>query len=135
MPSIGDSVTIDVPLGAIVTVRSRSGFEAGTRYDPTDALRCRPARASSTNNETLEGEGMPQQPGDALIAANALRDLILEYRNETENRRAAGPDSPIERAHRDIHAVMQHVALQPFWLEQAGRVRLGLEATFPLFFR
>jgi alkylation response protein AidB-like acyl-CoA dehydrogenase len=42
-------------------------------------------------------------------------------------------DSPIERAHRDIHAVMQHIALQPFWLEQAGRVKLGLEPTHPLF--
>jgi alkylation response protein AidB-like acyl-CoA dehydrogenase len=42
-------------------------------------------------------------------------------------------DSPIERAHRDIYAVLQHVALQPFWLEQAGRVRLGLEPTHPLF--
>ncbi len=42
-------------------------------------------------------------------------------------------DKPIERAHRDIHAVLQHVILQPFWLEEAGRVKLGLEPTNPLF--
>ena len=42
-------------------------------------------------------------------------------------------DCPIERAHRDIHAVMQHILLQHFWLEQAGRVRLGLKPTHPLF--
>lgn len=42
-------------------------------------------------------------------------------------------DFPIERAQRDICAVLQHVILQPFWLEQAGRVRLGLEPTHPLF--
>ncbi len=42
-------------------------------------------------------------------------------------------DSPIERAHRDIYAVTQHIALQPFWLEQAGRVKLGLEPSHPLF--
>ena len=42
-------------------------------------------------------------------------------------------DCPIERAHRDIHAVMQHIVFQHMWLEQAGRVRLGLKPTHPLF--
>jgi alkylation response protein AidB-like acyl-CoA dehydrogenase len=42
-------------------------------------------------------------------------------------------DCPIEQAHRDIHAVLQHVILQRFWLEQAGRIRLGLKPTHPLF--
>lgn len=42
-------------------------------------------------------------------------------------------DSPLERAHRDIHAVTQHIALQPFWREQAGRVQLGMKPTHPLF--
>ena len=42
-------------------------------------------------------------------------------------------DHPIERAHRDIYAVMQHVILQPLWLEEAGRVKLGLEPENPLF--
>jgi alkylation response protein AidB-like acyl-CoA dehydrogenase len=42
-------------------------------------------------------------------------------------------DHPIERAHRDIHAVMQHLVLQPLWLEEAGRVKLGLEPENPLF--
>ena len=51
---------------------------------------------------------------------------------------AAGTSSlyasgPIERAHRDIHAVLQHVVLQPLWLEEAGRVKLGLEPNSPLF--
>ena len=43
-------------------------------------------------------------------------------------------DSPIERAHRDIHAMLQHVITQPLWLEEAGRVKLGLEPTTPMFF-
>jgi indole-3-acetate monooxygenase len=42
-------------------------------------------------------------------------------------------DCPIEQAQRDIHAVFQHVILQRFWLEQAGRIRLGLKPTHPLF--
>jgi hypothetical protein len=40
-------------------------------------------------------------------------------------------DCPIERAHRDIHAVMQHVVFAPMWLEAAGRVRLGLTPQNP----
>ena len=42
-------------------------------------------------------------------------------------------DCHIEQAHRDIHAVLQHIVLQHFWLEQAGRIRLGLKSTHPLF--
>ena len=42
-------------------------------------------------------------------------------------------DCPIERAHRDIHAVMQHVVFAPFWLEAAGQVRLGLTPQIPVF--
>ncbi|MGA7393446.1 MAG: helix-turn-helix domain-containing protein [Terrimicrobiaceae bacterium] len=42
-------------------------------------------------------------------------------------------DCPIERAHRDVHAVMQHVVFAPLWLEAAGQVRLGLTPQNPIF--
>jgi alkylation response protein AidB-like acyl-CoA dehydrogenase len=42
-------------------------------------------------------------------------------------------DCPIERAHRDIYAVMQHVQVAPMWMEAAGRVRLGLPPQTPFF--
>ena len=42
-------------------------------------------------------------------------------------------DCPIERAHRDVHAVIQHVVFAPLWLEAAGRVRLGLGPQNPIF--
>jgi alkylation response protein AidB-like acyl-CoA dehydrogenase len=42
-------------------------------------------------------------------------------------------DCPLERAHRDIHAITQHVVLAHKWLEASGRVRLGLKANDPLF--
>jgi alkylation response protein AidB-like acyl-CoA dehydrogenase len=40
---------------------------------------------------------------------------------------------PLERAHRDLHAVCQHVILQDFWLEDAGRVWLGAPPASPMF--
>ncbi len=42
-------------------------------------------------------------------------------------------DCPLERAHRDMHAMLRHIVVQPFWLEDAGRVRLGLAPTHPLY--
>ncbi len=42
-------------------------------------------------------------------------------------------DCPLERAHRDMHAMLRHVVGQPFWLEDASRVKLGANPTHPLF--
>jgi alkylation response protein AidB-like acyl-CoA dehydrogenase len=42
-------------------------------------------------------------------------------------------DCPLERAHRDMHAMQRHIVVQPFWLEDAGRVKLGLAPTHPLY--
>jgi alkylation response protein AidB-like acyl-CoA dehydrogenase len=44
-------------------------------------------------------------------------------------------DSSLERCHRDIHAAMQHVIIQRVWMEEAGRVKLGMDPTNPLFAR
>ena len=44
-------------------------------------------------------------------------------------------DCPIERAHRDVHAICQHAILAPMWFEQAGKVYFGLTSNSPLFSR
>jgi len=81
----------------------------------------------------------PLTPEDLAEAWSANVTTALECRSiVTAMYAAAGSsalyiDSPIERAHRDIHAVMQHVALQPLWLEEAGRVMFGLDPVNPLF--
>lgn len=41
--------------------------------------------------------------------------------------------SPLERAVRDIQAVTQHIILREIWLEEAGRVILGMEPVVPMF--
>ena len=41
--------------------------------------------------------------------------------------------SPLERIHRDVHAMAAHVIAQPLWMEDTGRVRLGFEPLNPLY--
>ena len=41
--------------------------------------------------------------------------------------------SPLERAHRDMHAMAAHVIAQPMWLEDTGRVALGIKPQNPLY--
>jgi alkylation response protein AidB-like acyl-CoA dehydrogenase len=64
----------------------------------------------------------------AEVGRNALDAMVAE----------AGTSSlytacPLERAHRDIHAMSHHFIAQPSWLEDAGRVRLGMSPTHPLY--
>jgi alkylation response protein AidB-like acyl-CoA dehydrogenase len=41
--------------------------------------------------------------------------------------------SPLERIHRDMHAMAAHVISQPMWVEDTGRVLLGAKPTNPLY--
>jgi alkylation response protein AidB-like acyl-CoA dehydrogenase len=40
---------------------------------------------------------------------------------------------PLERVHRDMHAMRRHIVGQAMWLEDAGRVRLGAAPAHPLY--
>ncbi len=40
---------------------------------------------------------------------------------------------PLERAHRDMHAMRRHIVGQSMWLEDAGRVKLGGPPKHPLY--
>ena len=42
-------------------------------------------------------------------------------------------DCPLERSIRDLQAMERHIATQPVWLEDSGRVLLGHEPVNPLF--
>jgi alkylation response protein AidB-like acyl-CoA dehydrogenase len=42
-------------------------------------------------------------------------------------------DCPLERSIRDLQTMAQHIAAQPVWVEDAGRVLLGHAPTNPLF--
>jgi alkylation response protein AidB-like acyl-CoA dehydrogenase len=70
--------------------------------------------------------------GSILHTARTAKTVVTSM-YEAAGASALYIDCPIERAHRDIHAIMQHIVLQPMWMEEAGRVRLGLKPTHPLF--
>lgn len=69
----------------------------------------------------------------SIVHAAQIAKTTVTSMYEAAGASALYIDCSIEQAHRDIHAVLQHVVLQRFWLEQAGRVRLGLKPTHPLF--
>ncbi len=70
--------------------------------------------------------------GGALHAAKAAKAVVTAM-YEAAGASALYVDCPLERAHRDIYAVGQHIILAHGWLEDAGRVRLGLKPNNPRF--
>jgi alkylation response protein AidB-like acyl-CoA dehydrogenase len=68
----------------------------------------------------------------AILAARKSKAVVTAA-YEGVGTSALYVDCPIERIHRDIHAVTQHVILAPAWLEEAGRVDLGLQPLNPIF--
>lgn len=69
----------------------------------------------------------------SIVHAAQTAKTTVTFMYEAAGISALYIDCLIERAHRDILAVMLHFVLQQSWLEQAGRVRLGLKPTHPLF--
>jgi len=65
--------------------------------------------------------------------ANAVARPIVDRMHGFGGTSALYVASPLERAHRDLHAMLRHVVAQPIWAEDAGRVAFGLEPVAPLF--
>lgn len=83
--------------------------------------------------------GAPSALEDITAVWAAAHHAVDQSRSTVESMYAAGGASslytscPLERAHRDIHAMSRHIVAQPFWLENAGRVKLGMSPTHPLY--
>lgn len=58
----------------------------------------------------------------AVIAMHALAGVSALYTS-----------SPLERAHRDLHAMAAHIIAQPNYVEDTGRVLLGMQPLNPLY--
>ena len=68
----------------------------------------------------------------SVLAAETSRTMVSEIYA------AAGTvslytENKIERAHRDIHAVLQHGIIQPHWMNQAGMAYLGIKPKGAMF--
>jgi len=87
---------------------------------------------------------------EASIAAPATPEQIAEVYNAAHHAMAQGraavsamyslagasalyTSSPLERIHRDMHAMAAHVIAQPMWVEDTGRVLLGVKPVNPLY--
>ncbi len=62
------------------------------------------------------------QGRDAVRAMHALAGASALYTS-----------SPLERAHRDMHAMAAHIIAQPNYFEDTGRVLLGVQPLNPLY--
>jgi indole-3-acetate monooxygenase len=81
------------------------------------------------------------QPGPADIAAvfGAAHHAMAQGRGAVAamyplaGASALYTSSPLERAHRDLHAMAAHIIAQPNYVEDTGRVQLGLKPLNPLY--
>ncbi|HET8936391.1 MAG TPA: acyl-CoA dehydrogenase family protein [Polyangiales bacterium] len=85
--------------------------------------------------EANEPVSIPARANMFAAAQHAAKAALQIVRSSYELAGASAlyESCPIERAHRDIHAATQHVILSELWLEDAGRVALGVAPRSPLF--
>ena len=67
-----------------------------------------------------------------LYSASVARAGVLAM-HSAAGTTALYVDCPLERSVRDLQTMDRHIAAQPVWLEDAGRVLLGHEPINPLF--
>jgi indole-3-acetate monooxygenase len=87
---------------------------------------------AATAGEVRSVDRITTMWGAALHAVDAARHAI-EIMYAAAGTTSLYTDCPLERAHRDVNAMSRHIIAQDFWLEDAGRVRLGMSPTHPLY--
>jgi alkylation response protein AidB-like acyl-CoA dehydrogenase len=70
--------------------------------------------------------------GAGLYAAAVARAAVVTM-HSAAGTTALYIDCPLERSLRDLQTMERHIAAQPLWLEDAGRVLLGHETSNPMF--
>lgn len=149
------AVALGVARGAIddlvALAAEKTPYRSTRRLAERDVVQSMVARAEAATGsaraflvESLDGMAAAAARGDTvdlkaraigrLAVVNAAQagrvavDLCFEAAGTT----ALFVDHPLQRRHRDVHAIGQHVVLAYPGLETVGRVLLGLEADTPL---
>jgi alkylation response protein AidB-like acyl-CoA dehydrogenase len=90
-------------------------------YDSVDRL----WRTVATTGEAPMAARAQARLAASHAVASATRAVDLMY--AAGGATALYTSSPLERAFRDVHAISQHIGVQPRVMETTGRVLLGLE--------
>ena len=86
----------------------------------------------SLENGTYTDEQLADVWAASVQAAINARAMVTEIYS-VAGTASLYTSSLIERAHRDIHAVLQHGIIQPHWMNQAGMAYLGIKPTGAMF--
>ncbi|MGO2018847.1 acyl-CoA dehydrogenase family protein [Psychrobacter sp.] len=88
--------------------------------------------AESQKQNTFTDEQLADVWAAACEAANDARSMLSEV-YAVAGTASLYKKHRIERAHRDIHAILQHGIIQPHWLNQAGMAYVGLTPNGAMF--
>lgn len=123
-PDLRDRVTVQAAIAKSKTVlaskRSQLHSSVATLWE------------ESQNKNTFTDEQLADVWAASCEAAREARAMVSEIYA------VAGTASlykkyKIERAHRDIHAILQHGIVQPHWMHQVGMAYVGLTPTNAMF--
>jgi indole-3-acetate monooxygenase len=102
-----------------------------TRLSLKDALSN--AWATAVKGDKVTDEQAARLWSSGQHAANASISIVRDM-FDSAGSSSLYTSSPIERAHRDIHAMCRHIIFSPLMLQEAGKVMLGMEpAIRPIF--
>jgi hypothetical protein len=79
---------------------------------------------------------LPEEKADVYAAANhamLVARAAVDALHGLGGTRALYTHCPLERAHRDLHAMLRHIVASPALAEDAGRVHFGLEPVDPFY--
>lgn len=84
------------------------------------------------NDEEVELKDIGHVYGSSMHAIS-ISTKAVDSMHALGGTRALYTDSPLERYHRDIHAMLRHIVAQQIWSEDTGRLIFDLEPLIPIY--